>query len=114
MAEAGQRLRAVLDGYANFLGERELALPKHQPYLVRWVREFLHFAREHIFPRCFAPHPLLRRFSSDSFSRFFSFEAACIAPPTRLAPCIEAAAALRHHAAGIRRRPRPNCLTPCR
>lgn len=24
-----------------------LALPKHQPYLIRWVKEFLHFAREH-------------------------------------------------------------------
>ena len=37
----------MLDGYANFLQERELALSKHQQYLVRWVREFLHFAREH-------------------------------------------------------------------
>ena len=47
MTEGGEQLRAVLDGYANFLLERELALPKHQPYLVCWVREFLHFAREH-------------------------------------------------------------------
>ena len=46
MTEAGEQLRAVLDGYANFLVERELALPKHQPYLVRWMREFLHFALE--------------------------------------------------------------------
>jgi len=35
----------VLDGYAKFLQEKELALGKHQPYLFRWVREFLHFAR---------------------------------------------------------------------
>ena len=47
MTQAGEQLRAVLDGYANFLLERELALPKHQPYLVRWAREFLDFAREH-------------------------------------------------------------------
>jgi len=47
MDEADERLRAVLDGYANFLRERQLALPKHQPYVVRWVREFLHFAWEH-------------------------------------------------------------------
>lgn len=31
MAEAAQRLLAVLDDYANFLRGRELALPKHQP-----------------------------------------------------------------------------------
>jgi len=36
----------VLDGYAKFLRERQLVLPKHQPYLVRWVREFLLFARQ--------------------------------------------------------------------
>ena len=27
--------------------EKDLALPKHQPYLVRWVREFLLFAQGH-------------------------------------------------------------------
>jgi hypothetical protein len=43
----------VLDGYAQFLQEKKflqdkkLALDKHQPYLVRWVREFLLFARAH-------------------------------------------------------------------
>ena len=37
----------VLDGYANFLRETELALPKHQPCLVRWVKDFLLFAKEH-------------------------------------------------------------------
>jgi len=47
MDEGDERLRAVLGDFANFLHERELALPKHQPYLVRWVREFLHFARQH-------------------------------------------------------------------
>jgi len=40
-------MRAVLDGYAKFLREKDLALPKHQPYLVRWVREFLFFAQGH-------------------------------------------------------------------
>ena len=47
MAEGGERLRSVLGKYAKSLRERELALPKHQPYLVRWVREFLLFARQH-------------------------------------------------------------------
>ena len=44
MAERGQQLKAVLDGCAKFLRDKKLALPKHQPYLVRWVREFLGFA----------------------------------------------------------------------
>ena len=47
MAEAGDRLQSVLDGYYKFQREKDLALSKHQPYLVRWVREFLHFARAH-------------------------------------------------------------------
>ena len=47
MPEPGQRVQAVLDGYARFLLDRDLALPKHQPYLVRWVREFLAFATDH-------------------------------------------------------------------
>jgi hypothetical protein len=37
-------MQAALDGYAKFLREKDLALPKHQPYLVRWVREFLPLA----------------------------------------------------------------------
>jgi len=37
----------VLGGFAKFLTEKDLALPKQQPYLVRGVREFLLFAREH-------------------------------------------------------------------
>ena len=47
MAEAGDRLRTLLGDYANFLRERQLSLQKHQPYVVRWVREFLRFARQH-------------------------------------------------------------------
>jgi hypothetical protein len=42
-----KQLRKILEGYANFLREKELAVSKHQPHLVRWVREFLVFAREH-------------------------------------------------------------------
>ncbi|MFO7906796.1 MAG: hypothetical protein R6U98_29340 [Pirellulaceae bacterium] len=38
-------LRGVLDDYRKFLREKNLAPPSHQPYLVRWVREFLLFAR---------------------------------------------------------------------
>jgi len=47
MSEPGQRLQAVLDGYPKFLWDKQLALSKHQPYLVRWVREFLVFATDH-------------------------------------------------------------------
>jgi len=36
----------VLAGYANFLREKDVALPQRQSYLVRWVREFLLFAQE--------------------------------------------------------------------
>jgi len=42
-----ERLNQVLAGYATFLRDKELALAKHQPYLVRWGREFLLFARDH-------------------------------------------------------------------
>ena len=34
MTSSGDRLQAVLDGYANYLRDEGLALPKHQPYLV--------------------------------------------------------------------------------
>jgi len=44
MADRGDQLHEVLDGYAKFLQQKNLALDKHQPYLVRWVREFLLFA----------------------------------------------------------------------
>ena len=37
MTDSDARMSAVLDGYAKFLREKDLALPKHQPYLVRWV-----------------------------------------------------------------------------
>jgi len=47
MPMSGEHLQAVLDGYAKFLRDKDLALPKHQPYLVRWVREFLLFAQGH-------------------------------------------------------------------
>ena len=47
MADRGDHLHEVLNGYAKFLQKKKLALDKHQPYLVRWVREFLLFARAH-------------------------------------------------------------------
>jgi len=47
MPMSGEHLQAVLDVYAKFLRDKDLALPKHQPYLVRWVREFLLFAQGH-------------------------------------------------------------------
>jgi integron integrase len=47
MPATDDRLQGVLDGYAEFLRERNLALPKQQPYMVRWVREFLLYARGH-------------------------------------------------------------------
>jgi len=48
MTGSHDRLTEVLDAYANFLREKGLALPKHQPYLVRWVKDFLLFAKEHV------------------------------------------------------------------
>ena len=47
MADRDDHLHEVLDGYAKFLQDKNLSLDKHQPYLVRWVREFLLFARAH-------------------------------------------------------------------
>jgi len=47
MGDPDERLRAVLGGYSNFLRDKKLAARKHQPHLVRWVREFLLFARQH-------------------------------------------------------------------
>lgn len=41
-----ERLRQMLEGYGNFLRKKELALPKHQPYLVRWVKDFLLYRRK--------------------------------------------------------------------
>lgn len=47
MASFDERLTPTLDGYASFLREQGLALPKHRLYLVRWVKDFLLFAKEH-------------------------------------------------------------------
>ena len=44
MAKVGKALESVLEGYASFLRERMLAPLEHQPYLLRWVQEFLLFA----------------------------------------------------------------------
>lgn len=44
MADRGDHLHELPDGYAKFLQEKKLAMDKHQPHLVRWVREFLLFA----------------------------------------------------------------------
>jgi len=45
MRDYGKRLGRVLEGYETSLREKELAAGKHLPRLVRWVREFLGFAR---------------------------------------------------------------------
>jgi hypothetical protein len=34
MMDSGVRMQAVLEGYAKFLKQMDLALQKHQPYLV--------------------------------------------------------------------------------
>ena len=39
-------LEKVLAEYHKYLTLRKLAKAEHAPYLVRWVREFLHFARD--------------------------------------------------------------------
>lgn len=41
------KLKVLLEGDCNFLRQKKVALPKHQPHLVRWVREFLIFAAAH-------------------------------------------------------------------
>ena len=46
MSGVDEKLQTVLEGYSNFLREKKLAMPKHQPHLVRWVREFLLFAKK--------------------------------------------------------------------
>jgi len=45
MPDTDDQLRVVLKEYDNFLREKDLAPPKHRPYLVQWVQQFLHFAR---------------------------------------------------------------------
>jgi len=47
MPDADVQLRAVLQGYDKFLQDKQLAPTKHRPYLVRWVQQFLYFARDH-------------------------------------------------------------------
>jgi hypothetical protein len=47
MAGRDERLSEVLDGYDKFLLGKELATERQRVYLVRWVRRFLCFAREH-------------------------------------------------------------------
>ena len=42
-----EHLQAVLDEYGKFLQAKDLPPAKHQPHLVRWVREFLLFAQGH-------------------------------------------------------------------
>ncbi|WP_177193633.1 hypothetical protein [Thermodesulforhabdus norvegica] len=44
MNRVERELERKLNGYADFLRRRRLALSKHQPHLVRWVREFLIFS----------------------------------------------------------------------
>jgi len=47
MNRVHREIERVLGDYADFLRKQQLALPKHQPHLVRWVREFLIFSAEH-------------------------------------------------------------------
>ena len=47
MAGHDGHFREVLDGYAKLLHDKNLALDRHQPYLVRWVADFLRVARAH-------------------------------------------------------------------
>ena len=39
-------LEKILDEYHKYLILRKLAKKEHVPYLVRWVKEFLQFARD--------------------------------------------------------------------
>jgi len=47
MTKVDEALESVREGHASFLQERMLAPLRHQPYLVRWVQEFLLFAEQH-------------------------------------------------------------------
>ena len=47
MADTRGQLEAVLNGHAKFARGKQLVPPEQQPYLVRWVREFLGFAADH-------------------------------------------------------------------
>ena len=41
MGDRADHLHEVLGSCAQFLQDKNLAMDKHQPYLVRWVRDFL-------------------------------------------------------------------------
>lgn len=45
MSGTANDLHGALDGYGKFLREKDLALDAHQPWLVRWGREFHSFAQ---------------------------------------------------------------------
>ncbi|QDU73313.1 hypothetical protein Pan97_02820 [Bremerella volcania] len=47
MFQRDSQLSEVLDCYAKFLQDKNLALDNHRPYLARRVREFLLFAQTH-------------------------------------------------------------------
>jgi hypothetical protein len=40
------KLENILDEFHKYLMLRKLAKTEHVPYLVRWVKEFLQFARD--------------------------------------------------------------------
>ncbi|MBC8372694.1 MAG: hypothetical protein ISS69_07350 [Phycisphaerae bacterium] len=40
------KLDKILNEYHKYLIRRKLVKTEHAPYLVRWVREFLQFARD--------------------------------------------------------------------
>ena len=42
-----ERVQIALGGYAKCFRERDLALLRRRPYMVRWAPEFLVHAREH-------------------------------------------------------------------
>ena len=46
MKSFNDQLKPVLEGYAAFLEKRQLSDLKHRPYLIRWVEEFLFFAKD--------------------------------------------------------------------
>ncbi len=45
MPDADDRLLVAHQWYDNFLRDKDFTSPKHAPYLVRWVQQFLRFAR---------------------------------------------------------------------
>ena len=52
------KLEKVLDEYHKYLMRHKLARKAHIPYLVRWVRQFLRFAKDkngHRFETVYSP-----------------------------------------------------------